>query len=123
MIYAEQGNRVKVIQETEIQRYVEKGYTITDGMGTVIRETVPTDMASLRLAYVDHQKEIKELKERIAELESALVEAQSKKTKPVQPAQEDKAEEPVVDVEEEVTEEVEEAPKPRRGRTSSKATK
>lgn len=122
MIYAEQGNRVKVIQENEIQRYVEKGYTITDGMGTVIRETVPTDMASLRLAYVDHQKEIKELKERIAELESALVEAQSKKTKPVQPVQEDNetAEEPVAD---EVAEEVEEAPKPRRGKTSSKATK
>jgi hypothetical protein len=119
MIYAEQGNRIKVIQETEIQRYVEKGYTITDGRGTVIKETVPTDMATLRLAYVDHQKEIKELNARIVELESALVEAQSKKTKPVQ---EDKqtAEEPVAD---EVAEEVEEAPKPRRGRTSSKATK
>ena len=123
MIYAEQGNRVKVIQETEIQRYVEKGYTITDGRGTVIKETVPTDMATLRLAYVDHQREIKALNARIAELESALAEAQSKKTKPVQEDKQ-KAEEPVAEAEE-VTEEVEveDAPKPRRGRTSTKATK
>ena len=118
MIYAEQGNRIKVIQETEIQRYVEKGYTITDGRGTVIRETVPTDMATLRLAYVDHQKEIKELKERIAELEQALTQAQSKKSKPVK----EDNEEPVTKEDEVAAEEVVEE-KPRRGRTSSKATK
>lgn len=66
MVYAERGNRVKQISEQDIQKYVEQGYVITDGMGTVIKETVPTDIASLKLEYNKHIAEIETLKKAIA---------------------------------------------------------
>lgn len=66
MLYAERGNRVKQISEQDIPKYVEQGYTITDGQGTVIKETVPTDLPSLKLAYDKHIKEIESLNKAIA---------------------------------------------------------
>ena len=68
MVFAEKGNRVRRIDESEIQRYAEQGYEITDGKGTVLRETVPTDVPNLKLAYIEHTKEIAELKAQIAAL-------------------------------------------------------
>ena len=69
-IYAERGNRVKTISESDIQKYVEQGYTITNGQGTVLQETVPTDVPTLRLAYKQHIDEIKRLKDEITELKA-----------------------------------------------------
>ena len=62
MIYAERGNRVKQISESEVQKYVEQGYKITDDRGTVIRETVPMDVQILKAEYQKHVDEIKSLK-------------------------------------------------------------
>ena len=107
MLYAEQGNRVRQIQESEIQRYVEQGYTITDGRGTVIKETVPTDMASLRTAYVEHTDEIKKLKAQIATLETELALVKSTKAKSVGTS---------------TTVDTEDAPKKSRGGKKSEAT-
>ena len=70
MIYAEKGNRVRQINESEIQQYVEQGYKITNGRGTVLKETVPTDVMSLRLAYQKHTAEIEDLKKQLAQLTS-----------------------------------------------------
>ena len=69
-IYAERGNRVKLISESEIQKYGEQGYTITNGQGTVLQETVPTDVPTLKLAYKQHIDEIARLKDEIAELKA-----------------------------------------------------
>ena len=68
MIYAEKGNRVRQINESEVQQYVEQGYKITDGRGTVLKETVPTDAMSLRLAYQKHTAEIEQLTKQVAQL-------------------------------------------------------
>ena len=70
MIYAEKGNRVKRINEADIQAYVDEGYTITDGQGTVLRETVPTDIATLRLAFTKKSEEINALKAEIERLKA-----------------------------------------------------
>ena len=81
MLYAERGNRVKQISEQDIQKYVEQGYVITDGRGTVIKETVPTDLSALKLEYNKHIAEIESLKkaieirdEEIAKLQKQLIE-------------------------------------------------
>lgn len=81
MIYAEQGNRVKQISEADIQRYVEQGYRIIDEKGTVLQETVPTNSAELRLAYINHKKEIESLKEQIATLTAENSELKSRVSK------------------------------------------
>ena len=93
MICAEKGNRVRQIEESEIQKYVEQGYTITDGKGTVIKETVPTDLNSLKLAYVQHINEIAVLKGKIdilaKELENAKKAASKVKSEKVEKSDEE----------------------------------
>ena len=61
-IYAERGNRVKRISESEIQKYVEQGYKITNDYGEIVRESIPTDLATLRADYKKQLDEIKALK-------------------------------------------------------------
>ena len=84
MLYAERGNRVKQLSEQDIQKQVEQGYVITDGRGTVIKETVPTDLSALKLEYNKHIAEIESLKkaiairdEEIAKLQKQLIEVAS----------------------------------------------
>ena len=79
MIYAERGNKVVSITEDAISRYVEQGYVIKDTNGNILRDTVPTDMASLKKAYVESKNEIKALKEEIAKLNAQLVEKTTQK--------------------------------------------
>lgn len=68
MIYAQKGNKQRQIAESDIQTYVEQGYKIVDGHGTVLQETVPTDLPTLKTAYKQHVVEIKALKARVKEL-------------------------------------------------------
>ena len=82
MIYAEKGNRVRQISESDVQKYVEQGYVITDGRGTVLQETIPTDLPTLRLAYKKHIEEIERLQAEIAGLKAQKA-AKPAKAEPV----------------------------------------
>ena len=82
MIYAQKGNKVKQIAEADIQRYVEQGFQITDGQGTVLRETVPTDLPTLRTSYAKHVAEIKQLKEQIRQLRDQVNTLSTLRTEP-----------------------------------------
>lgn len=68
MIYAERGNRVRQINEADIERYTSQGYTIKDDSGNIVKECIPTDMATLKLAYTQHTATIKQLTDKIEEL-------------------------------------------------------
>ena len=72
MVYAEKGNKVKKIDESEIAKYAEKGFKIKDTQGNVLQETIPTDVASLRIAFKAHIDEIKALKAEIDDLKAQL---------------------------------------------------
>ena len=81
------GNKVKEINESQIESCVQQGYTIKDVAGRVIRETVPTDLASLKLAYTKNEETIKNLKStnealklEIASLKAAIKELQDAKS-------------------------------------------
>ena len=107
MLYAEKGNKVKNIDESQIDACVAQGYTIVDETGRVVRETIPTGLAELRLAYTQNAEEIAKLKSQIVALEAELASAQAalaaKATQASQPAP----------TSEEVTEDT---PKPKRTR-------
>lgn len=84
MLYAEKGNKVKAINESQIETCVEQGYKIVNEQGVLIRDTIPTGVTELRLAYKEHEKTINALKkanaeltEKIATLESELSEAKA----------------------------------------------
>ena len=68
MLFAEKGNRVKEIDESMIESCLQQGYRIVNAYGKVIRDTIPTDVANLKLAYTKHEETIKELKAQIEEL-------------------------------------------------------
>lgn len=68
MIYAEKGNRVKQIAEQDIQKYLEQGYSITNGAGEVIKTAVPTDLQVLKLAYTQNEEVVNSLKNEIKTL-------------------------------------------------------
>ena len=106
MLYAEKGNKVKTIDESQIDACVAQGYTIINEHGAVIKETIPTGLAELRLAYTKNTEEIAQLKATINRLEAELAVAQAEATK-----KSVKAATPVSDVTDEV---MEDTPKPKR---------
>lgn len=80
MLYAVKGNKEKTIDESMIESCVQQGYKIVNECGVVLRETIPTDMASLKLAYKNHEETIKDLKATNSALKTtiATLEAQLK---------------------------------------------
>lgn len=72
IIYAQRGNRVKRIAESDIAKYAEQGYTVKDDKGNVLKETIPTDLATLRTEYAKHIETIKKLTAQVAELEAKV---------------------------------------------------
>ena len=71
MAIVERDNVVLEIKESEVDRYIDLGYNLTDGKGNVIKKSIPYDVGELRKAYIEHTTTIEKLKARIAELEEA----------------------------------------------------
>jgi uncharacterized small protein (DUF1192 family) len=55
-----------------VDKYVAKGYDVLDSNGNVVKQSVPQDIESLRLAFDNHTKTIARLQDRIKELEAEL---------------------------------------------------
>ena len=95
MIKVVKGNVVLRVDDSMLDFYVNKGYTAKTLDGVILKEAVPTDINSLRQAYLRCKSENKALTEKVKALEAEL---ESKKAQPevaTQPiVQED--EEPVV---------------------------
>lgn len=72
MLFAQKSNRVQPIKDTEIQRFLNLGYNITDETGKILHEAVPTTEAALKTAFVRHTKEIASLKGQVASLRAEL---------------------------------------------------
>lgn len=53
-----------------VDKYMSKGYDVVDSLGNVIKEHVPNDTNSLKLAYDKHVAEIADLKKQIAKLKA-----------------------------------------------------
>lgn len=85
MLYAEKGNKVKEIDESMIQSCVEQGYRVVDEHGNLVQDTIPTDTATLKLAYKQHEEIIREQKATILALESEIAELKAKKSTPAEP--------------------------------------
>ena len=68
MAVVERYNVVLRIADSDIQRYLDKGYSLTDGHGNIIKQTIPNDIGELKQLVVKQQNEIAELKAKIKEL-------------------------------------------------------
>lgn len=68
MLIAKHANQVVKIDDYKMEQYLKKGFDIYDSNHILIKKAVPVDVDILRLAYVEHEAEIKRLKAEIAEL-------------------------------------------------------
>lgn len=55
-----------------IQRYMDKGFNVIDGKGHVIKEALPNEVGALQAKVVKLQKEIAELKVKLALTENVV---------------------------------------------------
>lgn len=69
MAIVEKDNVVLEIKESEVDRYIDLGYNLTDGKGNILRASIPTDIGQLQKAYMEHTALIEQLKAKINSLE------------------------------------------------------
>lgn len=71
MAKVRRANSILFIKDSEVDRYIDLGYVqLDEKSGEIIKEGVPQEINRLKEAYVKHVAEIKELKDKIAKLES-----------------------------------------------------
>lgn len=68
MAIVERGNVVLRIADDDIQRYLDKGYSVTDGYGNVLKQAIPNDIGELQRLVIKQQSEIESLNAKIKEL-------------------------------------------------------
>ncbi len=73
------ANVVLTVTENEINKYLARGFTVYDDSGKIIAKPIPRDVGSLTKAYIEHEAEIKALKEKIAKLETQSTETEKPK--------------------------------------------
>lgn len=66
------GGSYLTIPVEAIDRYLAKGYDVVDSDGNVLKESVPNDINSLKVAYEQHKAKIKELEATVLELKREL---------------------------------------------------
>ena len=70
MATVQRMNVILDVPDDEVDYYMTSGYSVIDGNGKVIKETMPTDVATLQKCYRDHVAEIEKLKAEITKLKS-----------------------------------------------------
>ena len=73
MAIVERGNVVLEVSDDDIQRYIDKGFNLTDGHGHILQEAIPNDIGALQKLVVTQKNEIDELKRQIEKYKSNLV--------------------------------------------------
>ena len=57
------ANKFLTVKEDLVQHYLDKGYTLYDDAGNLLKEPVIKDMATMQEAYKRSQEKIKKLQE------------------------------------------------------------
>lgn len=62
------ANKFLTVKEDLVQHYLDKGYTLYDEAGNILKEPVIKDMATMREAYACSQEKIKKLEKMVQDL-------------------------------------------------------
>lgn len=68
----QRANVILRVSKEQLDYYMTQGYNLIDEQGHILKASVPKDLGTLQKAYVDHEAEIKALKEQITELNKKL---------------------------------------------------
>lgn len=80
VLYAQRSNRVCQIEESEVQKYLNLGYTIMDEQGTRLYEELSDDVDTLKELCQKQADEIKSLKSQIEQLKTKAIETEANVT-------------------------------------------
>lgn len=120
MVNVRRANVLLTIPEDDLNKYMSQGYSLVDGRGNIIKESIPNDLVQLQKAYTEHTEIIKQKDSEIADLRAQIKELTEAKASVGSKGKATKAEKPE---EKEVddswddwadAEEVEEKPKKKR---------
>lgn len=64
------GNVVLHVDDRDVEHYLTLGYNHIEEDGTVIKSSIPSDVGTLQVAYVEFQNRIAELESELAMLKS-----------------------------------------------------
>lgn len=67
MAIVERGNVVLEIDDDDIQRYLDKGYSVTNGKGVILQRTKMLSVGELHQIIAEKDAEIEELKKQLQE--------------------------------------------------------
>lgn len=79
MAIVERDNVVLEIKDTEVGRYLDLGYNVTDGKGNILKESIPTDVRLLQKLYIENTQQIEALQKQIEQLKAELTKSNSVK--------------------------------------------
>lgn len=77
MAIVERGNVVLEIADDDITRYLNKGYSVTDGKGNIVKQAIPKDIGELQRLVIKYEQEVKELRAELEALKSKTAESES----------------------------------------------
>lgn len=81
MALVERGNVVLEVEDDNVQKYIDKGFSVRDAEGNILQRALPNTVGELRKLVVAQQNEIEELQEKIKALESGAEEKKRTKRK------------------------------------------
>lgn len=70
MTTVKRANVILTIEDDEVDKYYEKGYSVIDEFGNVLKASAPTEVGALQRALYDAEVEIAELKKQIEKLKA-----------------------------------------------------
>ncbi len=69
-VLIQRTNVILRVSKQQVDYYLNQGYNVIDEQGNVVKASIPRDLGTLQKAYVEHLKEIEDLKMQLKELSS-----------------------------------------------------
>lgn len=70
MVTVKRANVILTIEDDEVEKYYEKGYSILDAFGNVVKEGAPKEIGALQKLLQEKESEITTLKKEIERLKA-----------------------------------------------------
>lgn len=83
MARVERGNVVLDVKDDAVDHYLALGYNVTDEQGRIVKASIPTNLGTLQVAYVENEIKIADLEAEIKKLKAEIssLKAKAKKSK------------------------------------------
>lgn len=64
--FVKRANVLLEVEDFEVDRYIDLGYNLVTENGQVLKRCIPSDLGTLKQAYINHSSKIKELEKELS---------------------------------------------------------